>query len=179
MIEYARAAFSSVHLCKLFHHYGKLDRLDLAWTVDEDLFWCMTYEALENVSEKVWSESGDMENKFYFSDSAMMQYYRLCRNYCHLYGVSLKQNPYIQKADRYVYDKLNGLYACGYGWTLHTRINHKWASGILFCVDDNFDAYMELIKALLEIFCFYEIELKVLKRALKVQNKNEIKKEAA
>lgn len=176
MIEYARRAFDSVYLCKLLHSYGKLDGMDLGWTVDEDLWWPMTFEALQNISGAVWVECLDMENKYYFSDPAMMEYYRLCREYCRLFGVSLKQNPFMQKAEGYVKRLLGNLYSYGYGWTLHTRINHEWASGIVFGMDDQFDGYTNLIEALLEIFWFYETELEVLKKALSDKNEENTRK---
>ena len=68
-----------------------------------------------------------------------------------------------------------------YGWTLLTRINHQWASGIVFYHDDYFDAYayMELIEALLEIFHFYETELEALRQIISNLEPTKTKKEAA
>ena len=179
MIEYARQAFDAVYLCKLLHHYGKLDGMDLDWTVHEDLWWHMSFEALQNVSGACWVECLDMENKYYFSDLAMMEYYRLCREYCCCFGVSLKRNPFMQKAEEYVDRLLGSLCSYGYGWTLHTRINHEWASGIVCGVEDHFSAYMDLIEVLLRIFLFYETELEVLKQALSDKNNEKTRKEAA
>jgi len=179
MIEYARQAFESVYLCKLLHHYGKLDRMDLGWTVDEDLWWPLMLDALQNVSDACWVECLDMENKYYFSDPAMMEYYRLCREYCCRFGVSLKRNPFMQKAEEHVNRLLGSLCSYGYGWTLHTRINHEWASGIVLGVDDQFSAYMALIEVLLRIFLYYETELDVLKQVLSNKDKEKTKKEAA
>jgi len=173
MIEYARAAFSSVYLCRLLHQYGKLDGLDIGWTVDEEAWWPFSFEAMDKISGFVRMECLDMENKYYFSDPAMMKYYRLCRDYCRRFGVSLKRNPFMQKAEDYVDRLLGSLCSYGYGWTLHTRTNHEWASGIVLGVDDQFDSYLDLIEALLEIFRFYETELKVLMQTISEQGGKE------
>jgi len=175
MIECARQAFDTVYVCKLLHHYGKLKDVAAGWIVEEDVWWPLVHEAIENACEKVWIEELDPGPKYYFSDPAMMEYYRLCREYSRKTGVRLKQNPFMLKAGEYVRWMLQ-LGSYGYDWTLLTKINHEWASGIVFYLDERFNAHLELLEALLEIFRFYETELEVLKQALSKQNTD---KEAA
>lgn len=180
MLDYARAAFNSVYICRLFHAYGKLNAIDTGRNVDEDAWWSMVYEAMEAVGTLVSVKNEDYETQYYLSSPEMMEYYRLCRTYCEGYCVSLKENPFMKKAEEQVNSMLRGL--CGnYGWTLLTRINHQWASGIVFAHDDYFDAYayMELIEAFLEIFHFYQTELEALKDAVSGHQKARTQKEAA
>lgn len=179
MIEYAKQAFLSVQLCKVLHDYGKLDELGTGWSIEEDTWWSLTYEALNCVCGAIWMDGNEdyMQQKYYFSDPDMMEYYRHCREYCNLFGVKLKDNPYMKKAEKFVYDMLC-LDTDDYGYTLHTKINHKWASGIVFVYGDYFNGYIELVEALLLIFDFYKNELAELKSVLEAQ-KNNIEKEAA
>jgi len=180
LLDYARSAFHSVYLCKLFHSYGKLDALDTGWNVDEDAWWSMVYDALEATGTLVSAISDDWKTQYYLSSPEMMEYYRHCRTYCKTHGVSLKDNPFMKKAEEQVNHMLQEL-SGNYGWTLLTRINHQWASGIVFYHDDYFDAYayMELIEALLEIFHFYETELEALRQIISNLEPTKTKKEAA
>ena len=54
----------------------------------------------------------------------------------------------------------------GYGWTLHTRINHQWASGIVFRTDEYFYGEFELLEALLSIADWYKYHLDPLRKAI-------------
>ena len=51
----------------------------------------------------------------------------------------------------------------GYAWHLNTRINHKWASGIVLYTDENFCAEYELLEALLSIGSWFQHHLKRLR----------------
>ena len=179
MIEDAFTAFQSVYLCKLLHHYGRLDELDTGWNIGEDLYWHLQYEALGCVSDAVWLETFDAECKYYFSSRAMMEYYRLCRVYCRRLGMKLEQNPFMRDAERYIDYLLGELPSYGYGWTLLTKINHDWASGIVLGIDEQFGDHHRLIEALLRIFEFYEAGVGSLKSAIAKLDENKTKKEAA
>lgn len=180
MIEDAYFAFQTVYIAKLFHAYDKQDNLDMNWLVNEDGWWSMVHNALQSVTNSVWITGDDAVIKYYFSDDTMMEYYRLCREYCRIFGVSLKDNPFMKQAGAYVSQMLADISGY-YDWFLHTRINHKWASGIVIMHGETFDSqgYMELLEALLEIFSFYEAELSALKKSI-ANKENETKhKEAA
>lgn len=186
MIECARNAFTCVYICKLFHEYGKLDRLDNRCLVYADSWYGLVYEGLQSACDFTGFGGDDFETKIYFSDPPMMEYYRLCREYCQVYGVSLKNNPFMKKAADYVNGMMYGhITGQGYGWRLHTRINHERASGILFVyTHDYFGDYelLELCEAMLEICRFYENGLKALKKALNARKRKAAKaveKEAA
>ncbi len=187
MIESARLAFQSVYICKLFHGYGKLDRLDNRCLADADNWYALVYEGIESACDFVNHGGDEFEQKMYFSDPPMLEYYRLCRDYCQVFGVSLKENPFMEKAEKYVNDMMyyhiEGYNA--YGWTLHTRINHERASGILFAYNSDYFGYHELLQlaeVMLEICLYYETGLKALKKAIQARKRKAaraVKKEAA
>jgi len=163
----AQNTFSIVYVYKLFHDFGRLDKLDSSCKIEGDYTWMALYEALQAVSDAVWIdyvESWELQ-KFYFSDPVMVEYYRLCRTHCQCFGGRLSENPYMKQAAEYVDHLLNLPYG-NYGYTLQTKINHDWASGIVFYFDDYFECHMELIEVLLYIFDFYRTELEKLKSEL-------------
>lgn len=166
-IDVAREAFVTVYLCKLFYDFGRLDMLDTNFPVDEDYRWTLEYEAMNGISGAIWEECDENRfvQKYYFSDPAMMEYYRLCRAYCGRFGVSLKDNPYMNEASAYVHRMLRWIDG-NFGYTLQTKINHEWASGIVAGYDEYFYSHTELIEALLYIFDFYKNGVETLKAAL-------------
>lgn len=183
MIANARAALMCVYICKLFHDYGKLDRLDTRSLVDPDNWYDLVCEGVQSCCELAEFGGDEFEAKIYFSDSSMLAYYKLCRDYCQSYGVSLKDNPFMKKADEYV-NRLMYYHISGdrYGWTLHTRINHACASGVLFAYSSDYFNYhelLELCEVMLEICRFYETELVALREAVNIRKNQSIEKEAA
>ena len=54
----------------------------------------------------------------------------------------------------------------GFAWTLHTRINHQWASGIVFRIDENFYGEFDLLEALLSIADWYKCHLDPLRKVV-------------
>lgn len=169
-LEHISEAFTPVYLCKLFHDHGRLDQyLHMAPMVDPDSYWEAIMEALGAVADEMWGdylENWDAE-KYYLSTYDMNEYYRLCREYSCRHGIKLADNPYMKKAHEYVQNCL-----CCYGYldyTLLTKSNHKWASGIVFVDQYSYntpDHYLELIEALMQVFDFYTRELRVLKKEL-------------
>lgn len=185
MIQSARDALKAVYFCKLFHEYGKLERLDNRCLVDSDNWCYLVHEGVQCVCDFVAMGGGDgFETKIYFSDPPMLEYYRLCRDYCQIYGVSLKNNPFVKQAEAYVnemlYYNING--SVDYGWTLHTRINHARASGILFAFSSDYFGYyplLELTEVMLEIFRYYETELVALKKTIEARKNEKTVRKAA
>ena len=164
MLDDVRAALDCVQLCRILHDYKKTF---CSWEACSDTWWQLVYEAFECIGDISWMDCNEyaMLQKYYFSSNAMMEYYRLCREYCHMYHVSLKENPFIKKAEKYADDMME--FPKGdFGYILQTRINHEWASGIVLYYSEYFDSYKDMIEALLEIFDFYERELAALKSAL-------------
>ena len=80
--------------------------------------------------------------------------------------MKLKDNPYMRDAQRFVEYAmdLDGYY--GFAWTLHTRINHQWASGIVFRIDEDFNGELDLLEALLSIADWYKCHLEPLRKAV-------------
>ena len=159
----------SIAVAKLFYTYGRLDDLLKAGfeTADED-FYEMFWELINTIPDFIYYDYNEYSGvtKWYFGFNDMMEYYRLCRAYSHLCGVKLKENPYMRDAQRFVEYAmdLGGHY--GYGWTLHTRINHQWASGIVFRTDEEFCTEYELLDALLSIADWYKCHLEPLRKAV-------------
>lgn len=103
-------------------------------------------------------------NSLYFSSEDMMDYYRLCRELSKLCNIPLKKCPYMQRAETTVREWLFQLdcYYCNY--RLQTKINHKWASGIVFQYDASyFYEYLALFSRLLYVFSFYSEMVKELR----------------
>jgi len=174
MLDEAYSAFITVRVCKLFHDFGRLEMLETGYPVDRDFEYQMLYEALENVTDNVWVRYNDYEyeQKLYYSDPAMMEYYRLCRDYCNRFGVSLKDNPYMKSASDYVGRMLN-FHKSSFMYILQTKINHEHASGIVvFYLEEYFSDYFELAEALLYIFDFYKTEAQKLRAELALNSDN-------
>ena len=126
------------------------------------------YAAVDFVRED-YDEGYDV-NQYYFSWESMVEYYRLCRDYSVKLGISLKKNPYMLEAEQYVERvMLFDHYGGGYGFYLQTKINHKWASGLLFRTDCYFHSEFELAEALFRIGDWYQKGVERLKAALQDQ----------
>ena len=172
MIEELYEAIETIRLYKMFHDFGRADKLESGHEADRDLYWTMIHDMSLNITDKVWysfDESFATE-KYYYSSSSMMEYYRLCREYSKKHNIPLECNPYIEKARRYAKDKFNQ--SLPYmDYALQTKINHDNASGIVIWIyHEYFNSYSELMEALLHIFSSYEYELIELKAALKSES---------
>lgn len=159
----------SIAAARLFYTYGRLDDLLSAGIKGPDsgfyeIFWDLL-NAIPDFVAYDYSEDYGV-TKWYFSFKDMMEYYRLCRDFSRLQGVKLNDNPYMRDAQQFVEFamKLDEYY--GYGWTLHTRINHQWASGIVFRTDEYFYGEFELLEALLSIADWYKYHLDPLRKAI-------------
>ena len=112
------------------------------------------------------------EDKYYFGFQSMNEYYRLCRDYCNARHVSLKQNPYMAEARQFVNTAMDLDGYGGYGYVLHTKINHEWASGLLVIIDATcFNAEYDLAEALLSINAWYTRGVERLKNDLAKEKK--------
>lgn len=147
-----REVIPSISVACLYHAYGKLDRLfKLGMEEAADDFYMMYYELLDISADFVSADYNEYYNtsKWYFSFTSMMEYYRLCRDYCSQRKVSLKANPYMLDAEKAV-DRIMVLGSSyGYGYQLKTKINHQWASGIDLETDEYFDGHFDVLEALL------------------------------
>lgn len=159
----------SIAAARLFYAYGRLnDFMKCGFETADNSFYEMFWELLGVIADFIsydYIEDYDM-TKWYFSFKAMMEYYRLCRIFSRLRGVKLKDNPYVRDAQRFVECAMDLNNGYGYAWTLHTRINHKWASGIVFRTDEHFCEEFELLDALLSIADWYKCHLDPLRKAI-------------
>lgn len=170
----------SIALARTFYEYGKLDAmLNAGFDKPDSEIFMMFWELIDATSDFVhhdYDENWDVA-KWYFSFEAMVEYYRLCRVYGGLHGLKLKDNPYMQEAQRYVETTMdfNGQY--GYAWHLNTRINHKWASGIVFRTDEYFNAEYDLLEALLAIGDWYKRHLEKLRSVIEEEKRLSVSKQ--
>lgn len=156
----------SIAIARLFYEYGRLDAmLKAGFDSPDSEIYMMFWELIDATADFVHYDYDEGWNvaKWYFSNEDMVEYYRLCRTYSALHGMKLKDNPYMQEAQRFVETIMdfNGQY--GYAWYLCTRVNHKWASGLVFRTDEYFNAEYDLLEALLTIGDWYTRGLKRLR----------------
>ena len=158
----------SIAAARLFYSFGKLDEMiqvgiEAASDDFQMYYWellTLTADFADNQYREVWEV-----DHWYFSNESMVEYYRLCRIYSQSYRIKLSANPYMEKARRFVNSAMN-LYCTGYDWHLQTKVNHKWASGIVFETDCYFNGEMEILEALLEIQAWYNREVVELRNLL-------------
>ena len=143
-------------VCAMMTQAGRWTKKKISWSLDADNFYDAVLCALEGCCDFVkcnYDENSE-DSSFYFSDPCMLEYYRLCRTYSSRRGIKLKDNPFMKKAGRYVYESLSGPYTCDY--ILHTKINREHASGIYFVHSVEFYDYLPLLEKMLDILQFYK-----------------------
>ena len=99
--------------------------------------------------------------KWYFSSSEMVEFYRLCRRHASLTGKKLDDDPYMRDAWCEVQEPLGNFYG-----HLHTGVRHRWDSGILLIFDMTADACSDMeeaVERLPEIFAYYRDRLPTLR----------------
>ena len=156
--EEIREMLPSIRYACLCHKYGKLERFIKAGhdAPTQDCCECF-YDALWIAGDKVschYREDWCVDS-YYFSFQAMMDYYRLCRLYGKLRRIRLKDNPFMAKAEQFVNEAMD-LGDGYYGFWLHTKVNHLWASGVAVYIDENgFNSAFELVEAIFAIGDWY------------------------
>lgn len=163
----AECGLRMLEIAAMAYETGRQDVLDAlhgcAYSYDDEYEFAMSgMDKLCDFMEEHSREDSEICT-MYFSSNAMMEYYRLCREYGKLKGVSLKKNPYMLRASQEMREKMyeDGCYYCDY-W-LQTKINHKWASGIVFKYDISyFSEFLALFSRLLYVFEFYTEAVKEL-----------------
>jgi len=166
-------AIDAVYLRKVLHDRNMLYLYE-KWPPSEyqgeesEFDMDLIVDALHSLSEAVWSHYSEYEDIYtmYFSHPAMMEYYRLCRVYGKHQSVKLRDNPYMQLAADFVRSLLHqeGCFTCDY--RLQTKVNHRWASGIVFRMWPEFNGNLALLVLMAQVFDFYERELTRLKTEL-------------
>ena len=161
---YLRKVLHDREMSDLYEKWPPSDHLGEESDFDMDLI----ADALHNLSEAVWSHYSGYEDIYtmYFSHPAMMEYYRLCRVYGKHQGVRLRDNQYMRRAADFVRSLLHqeGCFTCDY--RLQTKVNHRWASGIVFRMWPEFNGNLALLVLMAQVFDFYERELMRLKTEL-------------
>lgn len=166
--EYMMAMLPSLYGAKLLYDFKILDNaLSQGFTEMTDDWFYNMYELMELCADFFavdYDEDYDV-TKWYFSNECMVEYYRLCRVYGSAHGMKLKDNPFMQKAERFV-ENVMDLLTEGFGWNLQTKIGHERASGLLFYFDCYFHGEYELMEALLEMREWYSNAVIKLRKTL-------------
>lgn len=159
-----------VRVAKLLKDHGREDAFQLirdCYCADYDDEYPASIEALENISDFFrhdYDDESDME-RMYFSDRAIMEYYRLCREDARLRKIPFEESPLVKKAEDYVQEWMNepGCYYCGYGIKLDPE--EQWGCGIIFDYSAyDFYEYYPLLQRMLHVLDFYRDELPTLRR---------------
>lgn len=176
MVDYEGISYAleTIRAAHLFYEYGKLDRLleiGITHSADDlfEIYLGLLEAATDYMDEKC---NNDYEvNHWYFSFRSMVRYYRLCRDYSTLFGVKLRDNPYVRKAEAALAD---AFYDCscngGLGWGYQMKISSKWSSGIIVETDCYFNSEYALLEALLAIDAWYTEEAQKLENLLKTEH---------
>lgn len=174
-IERAIQALSMLETAAVVYEAGRSDILETlgAYALDCDEEYGFALDGLSSAGDFMQDDRNDSNDEngdtctMYFSSNDMMEYYRLCRDYCKAKGCSLNHNPYIQKAERFVFSEME-VPDCYYvDFHLQTKINHKWASGVVFRYDQSyFYEYAALLTRMVNVFGFYTEALKELRTEL-------------
>ena len=169
-VEGIAEVFPSIHYAILCNAFGKLDEF-VGYgnkTAHEEQYSCF-FDALGTAADffDCYYHEKYEENTLYVSFESMMEYYRLCRVYSRFHRVSLKENPFMKEAMKAVEFRMDLGSFGGYGIYLQTKVNHKWASGIVIDLDENyFHEEFELAEAVFEVGAWYERAVYRLRRTL-------------
>ena len=150
----------SIQYALLCYTYGKLDKfISFGNTEAHEDYIETYYDAIGSAAdlfELHYSEKTE-EHCLYVSFQSMVEYYRLCRQYSRVHRIRLRENPYMKDAEDYVHCAMDLDGNGGYYVHLQTKINHKWASGLVIYIDEgNFNSEFELAEAVFEIGDYYE-----------------------
>lgn len=165
--DYAASAVTMLQVAKMIYDTGRQDILNhrlnsFSFDCDED--YAFALEGIDELCDLFSHSCTDETGSMYFSSENMMEYYRLCRDYSKLKGIALKDNPYMLRAREDFREQMSepGCYYCE-SW-LQTKINHKWASGVVFKYDASyFYEFLNLFSRLLYVFEYYDCEVKTLR----------------
>ena len=117
----------------------------------------------------------------YYSSKHMMEFYRLCRVHAKLLRVKLHEEPFFARAKRFVYSQLGNAYTFDY--TLQTKVNREYASGIAVRFTGDFYEFEDFNMAMIDVMRFYRDEAARLKNTLAMTRRTDsdmtIREEAA
>lgn len=170
-LDRASSGLNMLEVAVMMHEAGREDLLDevcgCSFDYEEDYeFATNGLYAVSDLVKDYYNQNKEI-GSYYFSSHDMMAYYRLCREYGSYKGIPLKDNPYMRRAKETVHGLLlkSDCYYCGY--ILQTKLNHQWASGIVFYYDSSyFYEYTALLSRMILIFQFYTETLAELRAEL-------------
>lgn len=140
--------------------------------MDRDLEWELAWELRVHTFDHYFNDYlDDYGNaKEFFSDSSMIEFYRLCRTHASLHSMKLKEDPFYVHAEDFVDEVMRSIeddpYGYGYGWTLLTKINHECASGLIIYTSDGFSQYTSMSLEISVIPDYYRSQCTVLRKEI-------------
>lgn len=181
IFDTAENAFNMLWLAKTACDCGRDDLLE-TWadlTLEYDNEPEMVYSGLESVGDFFDERLRESESvcHMYFSSYAMMEYYRLCKQYEQLTGCTARQNPYRTAACEHVDEQMseNGCYYCYH--RLATKTCFDWSSYVRFSYDtSSFYEHLALVSRMFNVMAFYSDEVaklryEIWKLSLRAQRK--------
>lgn len=178
-------AIDNVKLLLRFAEYGQLGAvLSICGTdcnLSEDLLAICCYDEFLAIPGDFFAFSGSNTDYndsgafgIYLSSEPMREYYDLCRIHAKRHGCRYRKDPYVVKADQFVFDTV--LESCPYNvWVrISTNPSHKYGNGISILLCEEFYDFSALVFALLEVMDYFQRELQPLRQEL-----GKLQKEAA
>lgn len=163
----------ALYIAKAFADAGKLsDLIDLCGDeLREDSYYEFISCAWEIVSKYAYmNQKCEYENDYYttyiyFSDPAMVEFYRLCKEYGEKHHLTEDENLYYKESISFVSECLN-IPSYSYNFGIITGTAKKRSSGILVAYDDEFYSGEFLLEGLLDAFSYYKDKAAELKNVL-------------
>ena len=160
----------SIQYAMLCYSYNRLDRYIGYGNTEPhcDCYECY-FDAIGAASDLFvvhYSECYE-QHCLYVSFESMMEYYRLCRTYSRLHHIRLCDNPFMKAAQERVQSVFDLDSDGGYYVHLQTKVNHKWASGLVIRTDETyFNSEFELAEAVFEAGFYYAYAVRNLREKL-------------
>lgn len=158
---------------RLKRHYdegGEKAIIELSDVILNEDSECSFYESIYYSEFLISTEFNDdtYYSRYFFSSEKMTEYYRLAKKIGRLMGWSYKENKYRERATSYTIRRLNKIDTSGgacYG-NVYSGTKHRYASSVNVYVYEEcgFYDYEGLYFAIIDIFDYYEKQLKILKK---------------
>ena len=160
----------SIQYALLCYTYDKLSEfIDIGNETPNDNYCECFIDAVASAADLFdmhYSECYEVQT-LYVSFESMMEYYRLCRIHSRQNHIRLRDDPYVKDAERFVEDMFDFDEYGGYCVDLKTKVNHKWASGLVIRIDVNyFNNEFLIAEAVFAIGAWYEIAVRRLRKEL-------------
>lgn len=137
--------------------------------LDYDYFYEYVVDVLNmTVSDFEVDINDDFEcQEYILADSSITEFYELCQKYCKKANELFGECIFITDADEYVYEEMRGIGGHGYDYELISQETEKRLVSIVFYQYYDFERYLYLVKAVMNIVDYYREKAKMVKSELK------------